>query len=67
MKRMFRLGNFVNDIPLKTKFFLIFVIGVLLPILVVNLIFMDRMSELIREREEQNLDISMERARKAKG
>jgi|GEM_PF-99083 len=64
MKRMFRLGNFVNDIPLKTKFFLIFVIGVLLPILVVNLIFMDRMSELIREREEQNLDISMERARK---
>ena len=63
MKRMFRLGNFVNDIPLKTKFFL-FLSLVYSPILVVNLIFMDRMSELIREREEQNLDISMERARK---
>ena len=50
MKRMFRLGNFVNDIPLKTKFFLFLSLVYCLPILVVNLIFMDRMSELIRER-----------------
>ncbi|GAE08269.1 histidine kinase internal region [Paenibacillus sp. JCM 10914] len=64
MKRIWKQGNFVNDIPLKYKFFLIFVVGVLLPILVINILFSDRMSDLIREREEQNLDISMERARK---
>jgi len=54
----------VNDIPLNYKFFMIYIVGVLLPIVVINLLFMDRMSGLIREREEQNLEISLERARK---
>lgn len=54
----------VNDIPLNYKFIVIYIVGVLLPIVVMNLLFMDRMSGLIREREEQNLEISLERARK---
>ncbi|MEC0368815.1 sensor histidine kinase [Paenibacillus chibensis] len=64
LKRMFKLRSFVNDIPLNYKFFLIFFVGVLLPILVINLLVMDRMSTLIKAREEQNLEISLERARK---
>lgn len=64
LRRAFKLRSFVNDIPLKYKFFLIFFVGVLLPILVINLLVMDRMSTLIKAREEQNLEISMERARK---
>ncbi|MGZ7442587.1 sensor histidine kinase [Paenibacillus sp. TH7-28] len=54
----------VNDIPLNYKFLLIYLVGVLLPILVIILLFMTRMSDFIMEREEQNLEISMERARK---
>lgn len=63
-KRTLRFNGIINDIPLNYKFLLIFVIGVLLPIIVINLMFMDRMSNLITEREEQNLQISLERARK---
>lgn len=62
--RGWRFRGKINDIPLNTKFLLIYLIGVLLPILVLNLMFMGRMSEFIKEREEQNLEISMERARK---
>ncbi|GAK42765.1 sensor histidine kinase [Paenibacillus urinalis] len=64
MFRKFRVRSIVNDIPLNYKFMLIFVIGILLPIFASYYLFMDRMSELIKEREEQNLQISMERARK---
>lgn len=46
------------------KFILIYVIGVLLPIAVINIAFMDRMTGVIKDREEQNLHISLERARK---
>ncbi|MFD3259099.1 sensor histidine kinase [Paenibacillus lentus] len=63
-ERKFKLRKIVNDIPLNYKFFLIFFIGVLLPIILMNLLFMDRMSHLITSREEQNLEISLERARK---
>lgn len=62
--RRFRFGTIVNDIPLNSKFFLIFFVGILLPIIVINLLFMDRMSDLIKSREEQNIEISLERARK---
>lgn len=62
--RKFKLRKIVNDIPLNYKFFLVFFIGVLLPIILMNLLFMDRMSHLITSREEQNLEISLERARK---
>ncbi|MCM3781611.1 histidine kinase [Neobacillus mesonae] len=64
MFRKFRVRSIVNDIPLNYKFILIFVIGILIPIFASYYLFMDRMSELIKEREEQNLQISLERARK---
>lgn len=63
-KRKLGFTNIVNDIPLNHKFIMIYIVGVLLPIVVMNVLFMDRMSGLIREREEQNLEISLERARK---
>ncbi|MDR9856347.1 sensor histidine kinase [Paenibacillus sp. VCA1] len=62
--KTFRLRKIVNDIPINFKFILIYLLGVLLPIAVIHLIFMDRMSELIKQREEQNLEVSLERARK---
>lgn len=46
------------------KFSLIYIIGVLLPIIIINLVFLDRISDLIKSREQQNLEISLERARK---
>lgn len=64
MNRKFRFRSIVNDIPLNYKFMMIYVIGILLPIVFSNYLFMDRMSELIKEREEQNLQISLERASK---
>ncbi|MBN2983133.1 sensor histidine kinase [Cohnella algarum] len=64
MKKRFRFRSFINDIPLNYKFILIYVIGVLLPIAVINIAFMDRMTGIIKDREEQNLEISLERARK---
>ncbi|MEF2966780.1 histidine kinase [Paenibacillus sp. M1] len=64
MKKRFRFRSFINDIPLNYKFILIYVIGVLLPIVVINIVFLDRMTGIIKEREEQNLEISLERARK---
>lgn len=63
-RKRFRLGKLVNDIPLNYKFFLIYFVGVLLPIMVINLVFLDRISDLIKSREQQNLEISLERARK---
>ncbi|MEF3354575.1 sensor histidine kinase [Paenibacillus sp. GYB006] len=64
MFKKFRFRGIVNDIPLNYKFMLIYIIGILLPIIVSNSLFMDRMTGLIKEREEQNLQISLERARK---
>lgn len=64
MRRRFRFRKIVNDIPLNYKFLLIYIIGVLLPIVAINIMFLDRMTGLIKEREEQNLEISLERARK---
>ncbi|WP_080840690.1 sensor histidine kinase [Cohnella massiliensis] len=64
MKKRYRFRSFINDIPLNYKFILIYVIGVLLPIAVINIAFMDRMTGIIKDREEQNLEISLERARK---
>lgn len=59
-----RFGNIVNDIPLNYKFILIYMVGVLLPIIVINLVFLGRITDLIKSREQQNLEISLERARK---
>ncbi|KGE19107.1 sensor histidine kinase [Paenibacillus wynnii] len=62
--RKFKFGNIVNNIPLNYKFFLIYFVGVLLPIMIINLVFLDRITDLIKSREQQNLEISLERARK---
>lgn len=59
-----KFGTIVNDIPLSYKFYLIYIVGVLLPIMVLNLVFLERITDLIKSREQQNLEISMERARK---
>lgn len=64
LKRRFKFRKIVNDIPLNYKFILIYLIGVLLPIIIINLVVMNRMSDLIKAREQQNLEISLERARK---
>ncbi|CAM3836453.1 MULTISPECIES: sensor histidine kinase [Paenibacillus] len=64
MKKRYRFRSIINDIPLNYKFILIYVIGVLLPIVVINIAFLDRMTGIIKDREEQNLEISLERARK---
>ncbi|ASA26093.1 sensor histidine kinase [Paenibacillus donghaensis] len=65
MKRKnLRFGSIVNNIPLNYKFSLIYIVGVLLPIIIINLVFLDRISDLIKSREQQNLEISLERARK---
>ncbi|WP_150269225.1 sensor histidine kinase [Paenibacillus tepidiphilus] len=63
-RRKLRFTNIVNNIPLNYKFFLINIVGVLLPIMVINLMFLDRITDLIKSREQQNLEISLERARK---
>lgn len=52
----------VNDIPLKYKFMLIYLLCVLLPIMIINLFFYQRNAESIRLREEINLRKSLERA-----
>ncbi|WP_236337264.1 sensor histidine kinase [Paenibacillus auburnensis] len=64
MKKRFRFTNIVNDIPLNYKFILIYIVGVLLPIMIINLVFLGRITDLIKSREQQNLEISLERARK---
>ncbi|WNS43049.1 histidine kinase [Paenibacillus sp. MMS20-IR301] len=63
-KKRFKFTTIVNDIPLNYKFYLIYIVGVLLPIMVLNLVFLDRITDLIKSREQQNLEISLERARR---
>ncbi|MFD1955466.1 sensor histidine kinase [Paenibacillus thailandensis] len=62
--RTVKFRRLVDDIPLNYKFIMILIVGVLLPILVINMLFMDRMADLVRSREKQNMEISLERARK---
>ena len=52
----------VNDIPLKYKFLLIYLLCVLIPIIAINLFFFQQNSANIRIREEENLRKSIERA-----
>ncbi|MBD3919868.1 sensor histidine kinase [Paenibacillus sp. PR3] len=54
--------HIVNDIPLKYKFLLIYLLCVLLPILTINIFFYQRNSDDIRIREEDNVRKSIERA-----
>lgn len=52
----------VNDIPLKYKFLLIYLLCVLLPIIAINSFFYQRNSEDIQAREVENLRKSIDRA-----
>ncbi|MEW4368263.1 sensor histidine kinase [Paenibacillus kandeliae] len=52
----------VNDIPLRYKFLLIYLLCVLLPIVAINLFFYQRNSEDIQIREQENVRKSMDRA-----
>ncbi|QHW33606.1 sensor histidine kinase [Paenibacillus rhizovicinus] len=52
----------VNDIPLKYKFLLIYLLCVLLPILTINIFFYQQNSADIKIREKDNLHKSIERA-----
>ncbi len=57
------LFNKVNDIPLNFKFLIIYVVCLLLPILCIHAIFLDRFAKIVREREENNYKISMDRTK----
>lgn len=54
--------HIVNDIPLKYKFLLIYLLCVLLPIMTINILFYQRNSADIQIREEDNLRKSIDRA-----
>lgn len=53
----------INDIPLKYKFILVYVFCVLIPIVSINLVFLSEVTSMVRERETENLRISMDRAK----
>ncbi|WP_438347473.1 sensor histidine kinase [Paenibacillus sp. FA6] len=55
-------NNIINDIPLKYKFLLIYLLCVLIPIIAINLFFNNQVSQNIRIREQENIAISMNRA-----
>ncbi|MFX3636035.1 MAG: sensor histidine kinase [Candidatus Pristimantibacillus sp.] len=57
------LGS-VNDIPLTWKFALIYLLCVLVPLLTINFIFYQKVSENIQAREESNLQMTLDRASK---
>ncbi|MBW9152968.1 sensor histidine kinase [Clostridium estertheticum] len=57
------LFNFINDIHLNSKFLMIYILCVLVPILTVNLIFWNRISNDIKERETENYNIAINRAK----
>ncbi|QMV44057.1 hypothetical protein [Cohnella cholangitidis] len=56
--------SFVNNIPLKWKFTLIYLLCVLVPILTINVLFFRQTSENIQSRERNNLQLTIERAAK---
>ncbi|MDQ2084871.1 sensor histidine kinase [Herbivorax sp. ANBcel31] len=63
MRLRLQILNKINDIPINTKFILISIFCVIIPILSVNLIFLNSLSNTVREREEENFKISYERAK----
>ncbi|UJF32489.1 sensor histidine kinase [Paenibacillus hexagrammi] len=62
MRRNFGLLRWVDDIPLTYKLLLMYLVCVLLPIVAINFLFLDRLSQNVKERETQNLQISLDRA-----
>lgn len=53
----------VNDIPLKFKFLIIYIVCLLIPIIVINISFVDKFSNIIQEKEDNTYKISLERTR----
>lgn len=53
----------INDLPLKYKFILVYVFCVLIPIISINLFFISKVTTMVKERETENLRISMDRAK----
>ncbi|NRF92857.1 sensor histidine kinase [Paenibacillus frigoriresistens] len=61
MSRRWKLLRIVNDIPLKFKFLIIYLMCVLLPILCINGLFYMQDSKNTERREMDNLRISLDR------
>ena len=59
MSRRWNLLSIVNDIPLKFKFLIIYLMCVLLPILCINGLFYMQDSKNTERREMDNLRISL--------
>lgn len=57
-----KVFGMVNNIPLNKKFFLIYVLCVLIPILITNVFFLNSVRTYVEERENENLRISLNRA-----
>lgn len=55
--------NFINDIPLNSKFLMIYLFCVFVPILTINLIFWNKISNDMKDREKENLNISINRVK----
>lgn len=53
----------VNDIPLKFKFLIIYIVCLLIPIIIINISFINKFSNIIQDREKNNYKISLERTR----
>lgn len=58
-----KLINKVNDIPLKFKFLIVYVVCLLIPIIIINGSFISKISKIVQEREENNYKISLERTK----
>ncbi|TYQ16621.1 UNVERIFIED_CONTAM: two-component system sensor histidine kinase YesM [Acetivibrio alkalicellulosi] len=63
MEPRFRILNRINDISINTKFILISILCVILPILTLNLILLSSISNSIKERVEESFKISYDRAK----
>lgn len=53
--------NFINDVPLNFKFLMIYILCVFVPIFTTFLIFWNRISNDIKDRETENYNISINR------
>jgi two-component system sensor histidine kinase YesM len=62
MRSRWEIFNKVNDVPLKYKFILIYVLCVLIPTIIINLVSLSKITASVKEREAENFRISMERA-----
>jgi two-component system sensor histidine kinase YesM len=55
--------NLVNDIPLNMKFLIIYIVCLLVPILVNNIFYYNRLLKNVSEREQNNYQISLDRTK----